>query len=255
MYCSVMATSSDSASRTMLMSAYELEREERIRRNKAMLSKLGLLRPASVVRTPAGSGARPKPSPAKRKRKSKRAPAQPQRKSRRLQKLGAELSVNKAYAALEGKTASVGNDESEVHPYWYDSEEAEKARNAAYAKLAEAHLRNGIKLPKNATYAHTYMRVRTMSEKALLRRVGVIERAQGRWAVVKMRMFAEVLILEGYNELAEEARKALSRLLELERFRTYREAYANEEKVKELLKGVCEGSSESKSSSSAAKKA
>ena len=58
------------------------------------------------------------------------------------------------------------------------------------------------------------MRVLTMSEKALRTRVKVIERAAGVHSIVKMRMFAEVLILEGYKSVAEEAAAALRRLIE-----------------------------------------
>ena len=68
-----------------------------------------------------------------------------------------------------------------------------------------------------ATYAHTLMRVRSMSEKALRNRVRAIERAHGKHALVKMRMFAEVLEVEGYDGeggVAEAAREALARLRE-----------------------------------------
>ena len=59
------------------------------------------------------------------------------------------------------------------------------------------------------------MRVRTMSEKALRTRVKVIERACGQHCIVKMRQFAEVLILAGMDELAQDAEAALTRLLTL----------------------------------------
>ena len=60
----------------------------------------------------------------------------------------------------------------------------------------------------------------TMSEKRLQTRVKVIERAQGMYAVHKMRMFVEVLILEGYEEIAEMAKEALERLVLVPRFAT-----------------------------------
>lgn len=65
-----------------------------------------------------------------------------------------------------------------------------------------------------ASYQHTLMRVRTMTEKALGNRVRAIERAKGKHAVTKMRLFARVLCLEGYDDLAEEAKDALERLIE-----------------------------------------
>ena len=36
-----------------------------------------------------------------------------------------------------------------------------------------------------------------------------IERANGKYAIVKMRMFAEVLLLEGYEDLAKECEASL----------------------------------------------
>ncbi len=56
-----------------------------------------------------------------------------------------------------------------------------------------------------ATYEHTWMRVRTMSEKGLSTRVKAIERALGQHCIVKLRMFAEVLILSGMDDIAAEA--------------------------------------------------
>jgi hypothetical protein len=77
-----------------------------------------------------------------------------------------------------------------------------------------------------------------MDEAALGRRIAAIERAKGRHAVVKMRLFARVLFLEarpsraraqrcvrawqlltralqGYEELAQDATAALLRLIEI----------------------------------------
>jgi len=57
--------------------------------------------------------------------------------------------------------------------------------------------------------------VRTMTEPALLRRVAAIERAKGAHAVIKMRMFARVAFLEGYDAVADAATEALTRLIEV----------------------------------------
>jgi hypothetical protein len=48
-----------------------------------------------------------------------------------------------------------------------------------------------------------------MSEKALGNRIKAIERAAGQHAVVKMRLFARVLCLEGFEDLAHAANDAL----------------------------------------------
>ena len=53
----------------------------------------------------------------------------------------------------------------------------------------------GAPVVGTASYAHTLMRVRTMDEPALGRRIAAIERAKGQHAVVKMRLFARVLCL------------------------------------------------------------
>jgi hypothetical protein len=54
-----------------------------------------------------------------------------------------------------------------------------------------------------------------MSEPALEARVRTIERAKGRHAVAKMRLFAQVAFLEGYEHIAKHATDALRRLIEL----------------------------------------
>lgn len=103
--------------------------------------------------------------------------------------------------------------------------EIDANRLAKYERLMEKHVAAGRdKLPPSATYAHTVHRVLSMSEKRLATRVRVIERAQGKYAVLKMRMFAEVLILEGYTELAQQAEEALDRLLQLPKFSTTKAA-------------------------------
>ena len=58
------------------------------------------------------------------------------------------------------------------------------------------------------------MRVRTMDEAALGRRIAAIERAKGKHAVIKMRLFARVLFLEGHEWLASDAAEALERLID-----------------------------------------
>ena len=80
-----------------------------------------------------------------------------------------------------------------------------KQRLQVYRELLGRHNDNGLKLPPTATYEHTVMRVETMTGKKLYTRVKVIERTAGQYAVLKMRMFAEVLLLEGMEEIANEA--------------------------------------------------
>ena len=67
----------------------------------------------------------------------------------------------------------------------------EEDRLLKYEKLVKLHKSKGnAKLPKTASYAHTLDRVLSMSTKALESRMKKIERANGKYAIVKMRMFA-----------------------------------------------------------------
>jgi hypothetical protein len=61
-----------------------------------------------------------------------------------------------------------------------------------YQGLLAKHRENGVKIPVTASYEHTVRRVISMTRKQLEARVKAIERAAGMYAVVKMRMFAEV---------------------------------------------------------------
>ena len=85
-------------------------------------------------------------------------------------------------------------------------------RREAY-RLRNAGVQERVSVVGTASYQHTLMRVRTMGEDALSRRCKAIERAKGKHAVVKMRLFARVLFLEGYQYLADEATESLERLV------------------------------------------
>jgi hypothetical protein len=217
-----------STAREQLKSAYELKREAKIRRNKARLAALGLstvktAMASEVTRPSAGGGALGK---AKAKRKRKRSPEAPlplRAPSRRVRGEAPETRGLEGEAWIDRRTSArglgarggdgVGAEDAEE-----EDAEYETRRIAKYERLLAKHAMDGLKLPPRATYAHTVHRVLSMSQKALLNRTRAIERAQGVYAVLKMRMFAEVLILEGYDEVALEAEAALQRLLELPRF-------------------------------------
>jgi len=82
----------------------------------------------------------------------------------------------------------------------------------------EFSYRNKVKQKKQtivgtASYQHTLMRVRTMTEPKLRNRMNAISRAKGQHCVTKMRLFARILFLEGYEELAEECAEELSELI------------------------------------------
>ena len=213
----------------------------RCRRNEAQLRALGLM--DAKENLAAATAPRPK-APAKRKAT---APTAPSRKSRRTQGEAPEY----------GPSLEVGGDATLTGPGEEEDPELVAAREAArerrYERLMRRHAVEGLELPANASYAHTVMRVDTMSEAALSNRVKVMERAAGSYAVIKMRQFAEVrrppasgllcfllaalqlslpslrylnavfemqvLIMENYEEVAAEAEAALQRLLEMPKFK------------------------------------
>ena len=95
-----------------------------------------------------------------------------------------------------------------------DEEQERKHRIAEQ----EFSYRNKMKQKKQtivgtASYQHTLMRVRTMTEPKLRNRMNAISRAKGQHCVTKMRLFARILFLEGYEELAEECAEELSELI------------------------------------------
>jgi hypothetical protein len=212
------------AASQMLMSAYELAREERIRRNQRIMQELGLIDAAATLR---GSQSHAAPKQERKKRKNPETAKEGDRKSRRLQKI----------PACKIPTLS-GTDEPEAMPKARRIEDGKETMKK-YERLLNKHKECGVKIPETASYAHTVMRVRSCTEVRLAGRINAIERACGVYAVVKMRMFAEVLILEGgYDELAELAEAALQRLLLLPRFKGQASA-----EVYEIVKAQRGGSS------------
>jgi hypothetical protein len=91
-------------------------------------------------------------------------------------------------------------------------QECRLARQRAALKVMEEGAEKAAKENPTATYEHCSMRVRTMTDKALLTRIKVIERAAGKHCVVKMAIFKSCLQDEGKWEIAEKASEALERL-------------------------------------------
>eukprot|EP00938_MAST-03A_sp_MAST-3A-sp1_P001592 g1592.t1 len=191
-------------SQLMLKSAYEIAREERIRRNNEILRQMEI---ESLGENEAKENKKKKKKKTK-KRKTTPKPILPRRRSKRLKGEKAEV-VDTSTVVVSAKQPT-----RRVHHASYSEEQLDK-----YKRLMERHAKNGVKLPPNATYRHTVHRVLSMSEKALSRRVRVIENARGKYAVLKMRMFAEVLILEGYDDIAAEASASLERLMKLPKYK------------------------------------
>ena len=193
----------------MLRSAYQVAREANIRRNEAELRALGLLGDSDGEVGACGTALKRKRAGAPRAPRSPRVPAEPERKSRRLARLAPDGSALPDEHAERGEAG-----EEEEDDELDGAQRVTMERKIARLKALHEANATGYKNP-TATYEHTWMRVKSMSEPALARRVAVIEKACGQHCIVKMRMFAEVLIIAGKPELAELAKEALGRLQSL----------------------------------------
>ena len=212
----------------MLKSAYEIAREERIRRNNEILRQMEIESLGENVAVAKENKEKKVKTTKKRKTKSK---ILPQRRSKRLKGEKADVvdtaivvTAQKPTRRVHHRTRTLDKSHAisitslEHHTHIAQHQRSntqvlEELVGHRYKRLMERHAKNGVKLPPNATYRHTVHRVLSMSEKALSRRVRVIENARGKYAVLKMRMFAEVLILEGYDDIAAEASASLERLI------------------------------------------
>lgn len=177
-----------------LENAYAIAREANIRKNMEEMKSLGLFE-----ETPTAEGADLKP---KKKMKRESAQAVPSRKSRRLQSIEPEIQLKFPRFYIP---EIVHYDESETKDWSLMEFKLERLR-ALHEATGQTY-----KNP-TATYEHTWMRVKTMSEAALKNRIKAIERALGQHCIVKMRMFGEVLILADMLELAQLANESLARL-------------------------------------------
>ena len=189
----------------LLKSAYEVARDQRLQRNKGIMASLGLLLHGNLTEDNKTSeeDLDEKVESKKRARQPK-AKQEATRRSKRVQGLGPDgLPVPVSPAAPS-------------HEFDEEEDDAERRMQLKIARLKALHEENKTTYKnQTATYEHTWMRVRTMSDQALARRIKVIENALGQHCVVKMRMFAEVLVLAEKFELAKQAEESLNRLLEL----------------------------------------
>jgi hypothetical protein len=205
-------------------SEYELLREANIRRNKEVMAALGLddsdfqlhaLHKKKSDKGSSSSSSSGSSSGAAKRKRPEKGTTEPSRRSSRVAGLEAEAA---AEGGLDGDRADGeeggGGGSKRFHADLHASEEEHAAAEEAYLRRW-AGKQGRVTIVGTASYAHTLMRVRTMSEAALGKRVKAIERAAGKHAVVKMRLFARVLCLEGYEELAADATDALKRLVEL----------------------------------------
>ena len=188
-----------------LRCAYEIAREEQIKKNKDFLKSLNLINPITKKEKIF--------SPSTNNSKNKRGNIDNSASTRKRQKKNIEsvLRPKRRSSRLSNKDAVNYDEDKDVAAKIEKVEEAN--RLLKYEKLLKLHKKNGnAALPKTASYAHTLDRVLSMSMRALESRMRKIEKANGKYAIVKMRMFAEVLLLEGYTELATKCEESLLRL-------------------------------------------
>jgi len=209
------------------LSDYELERIAHIRRNREIMRRLGLGMHdiVTAARQRCGHDVDGEDDTSKSEKKKmkkatgakRRAPEGPAgekleegiervlRRSRRLQEKPADAAVDSLPADAEEWRVGRG-------AYSVVVDGAHEAEAEAY-RLRNAGVQERVSVVGTASYQHTLMRVRTMDEAGLARRIKAIERAKGKHAVVKMRLFARVLFLEGYEALADDATESLERLV------------------------------------------
>lgn len=213
------------------LSEYEIQRAQNITRNNQRLRELGLITALEEERSNAAAWGKTsttkttfenedndehqhkpkKPSTTIKRKRPDKSDEEVQnitnrsRKSARLQGLGPEGNHVPIFTVKE-------KEEQREKERLAMIEECREARQRAALRVMEAGAEKAAKENPTATYEHCLMRVRTMTEAGLRKRIKVIERAAGKHCVVKMAIFKSCLQDEGMWKIAEEASKALERL-------------------------------------------
>ena len=203
------------------LTPYELERERRIAVNRQRMLALGLRRDdvrmhnasrarASGKDSKAAATARAVKSPTKSRRARDASERDDVRRSSRRRGIALERFASTSDDAREsdgGEGSRRGDDETtdETRALHERAAEEYAARNAGKQERAA--------IVGTTSYNHTLMRVKTMDERGLERRMNAIRNARGKHCVTKMRLFARVLFLEGYEDLAGMCVEALEELV------------------------------------------
>ena len=191
------------------LSAYELQRLDNIARNQKVLEALGLVRSdATLHQQLRGKGDK---GNSNKRRKEDPDSAESRRAAvRRSQRLAGMPAGEEDDDDDENLPLSLRRGAAQPTSGAHESARSEYDLWASRWSSKQA----GVTVVGTASYAHTLMRVMTMGEGGLANRIKAIERACGQHAVAKMKLFATILALEGYVELAEEASSAYERLKE-----------------------------------------
>ena len=198
----------DTTTTTTTKTAYERERDERVRRNEAVMRRLGLH--SFDVRAHHFSNTKEK-----KKRKKRQKPT--------TVGGGGTRRTRRTVARGRDEDDDVNDEKEEEEEE--EEEEREEVRDEEKERKHCVAEREFVLRHKNkqktrtivgtASYQHTLMRVRTMTEPKLRNRMKAISRAKGQHCVTKMRLFARILFLEGYEELAEECAEELKQLIDI----------------------------------------
>ena len=198
------------------LTEYEKERNVRVMRNELLMRRLGLSDFDSYMHNSSSKKGNKREeededdsSDEKKKKEKKR-----RKRETDVEKV---VFVRRSSSRLKrggGKGETDEQQQEEDKDIKEDKEEEFKERDEEQERkhrIAEQEFsyRNKMKQKKQtivgtASYQHTLMRVRTMTEPKLRNRMHAISRAKGQHCVTKMRLFARILFLEGYEELAEE---------------------------------------------------
>ena len=206
------------------LTEYEKERNARVMRNERLMQSLGLSSFDVHMHAFKKGGGEKENDEKKKKRKRKAEQEEMVRKTKNTTTNNNKSVAVRSSSRLRGEKATtttttriLNDDDNEEEELMIDEEIERKHLIAEKAFLS---LRNKSKQKKQtivgtASYQHTLMRVRTMTEPKLRNRMKAISRAKGQHCVTKMRLFARILFLEGYEELAEECAEELKELIEI----------------------------------------
>ena len=216
-------------SKSNFLTEYEKERNARVMRNELLMRRLGLSDFDSYMHNASSSKNKreEEDDSSDEKKKKKKKKKEKKRRERETDDVEKVVGVRRSSSRLKrgggGKGETDEQQQEEDKDIKEDKEEEFKERDEEQERkhrIAEQEFsyRNKMKQKKQtivgtASYQHTLMRVRTMTEPKLRNRMHAISRAKGQHCVTKMRLFARILFLEGYEELAEECAEELSELI------------------------------------------
>ena len=173
---------------TEALSDYENLRARNVQRNDDRLRALGLLSVQEEEESNALAWKQTHTVDDKNKKRKRPTPAatSPSRISLRLQGKqpnGTEIIRDDH----DNKTSTSGTLEEEREAHVLECRQVRMRLALEYAVMTDAE-QKATKENPTATYEHTAMRIRTMTEKGLKNRVKAIERAAGKHSVIKMAM-------------------------------------------------------------------